>query len=249
MARRRSRPRFGRRGGGGRRRRAGRRRFSRRGRSGKVTRRSIMYKGMPGRVMPNFFRTKLYWSITRNFDSSGGAPYRSDNFIMTALNDPGGSLTSSRPPWYADFNSFYGRWVVTACAIRVSAVSTSDTTGIGDNLFGVFPASSTAQAGNVNDIESAILQPDVKYRQLTRYGNGGSKTVRSYASVRKLVGKRDVIDSDLAEGNFTTDPLIAPCFTVFAGTIATGSNVAVAYVARLTYYVTFYRLDNKDVNA
>jgi len=208
-----------------------------------------MYKGMPGMAMPNFYRTKLYWTITRDLAASGGAPFRTDSYVMTALNDPGGGLTSSQPLWYANFSNFYSRWVVTACAIRVSAVSGSDTSGTGDILFGVYPATSTAQISNVTDVETATMQPDVKYRQLARYANGGARAIRKYASVRKLVGKRDIIDSDLAEGNFTTDPLIAPAFAVFAGTIAASNNVDIRYVARLTYYVTFYRLKNQDVNA
>lgn len=214
---------------------------------GKVSRRSIMYKGFPGMVVPDFFRTKLYWSVTRDISTTSGAPYRTDTFVMTALNDPGGSLTSSQPPWYQAMSAFYSRWVVTACSIRISAISNTDTTSTGDILFGIFPSTATAQAANVNDVESAILQPGAKYTQLTRYGNGGARTIKHYASVRKIVGKRNVIDSDLAEGNFTTDPLIAPCFSFFAGTISAGQNVGVSYVARLTYYVTFYRHRNLDV--
>lgn len=221
----------------------------RRGHKRYSRRQSVMYNGPTNTVMPRFFRTKLNWSITRTLTPTGTmVPYVDDQYAMNGLNDPGLTLTSSAPPYYADFSKFYARWVVTGCAVHLTMLSSSDTSGTGDIIGGIMPCSSSAQAANVTDVETACLQPGCRYKVLPRYANGGARTIRMYTSLRKLIGARNLIDDDTYIGTFSTDPSVQPVYNVFAGTIDASNNVGIKYILRLTFYVTFFRPVNEDVN-
>lgn len=207
----------------------------------------VTYRGRENMAMPNILNTKVTWSTVYTVLAAGSMPYKQLSIGMNNLNDPGGSLDSTAPMFHDNLMTMYGRYVVHACKIVVTAVSASDTTGTGDSVFGTYPSTSSAQAGNVTTLASAIVQQGCRYSSAVRYGNGGARTVKNFCKVKTLMGKKDVVDDPDFSGQSSAAPVTLPVWSLFIGSRDETSDPTAAFTIKCTYYVSYYRRDNEDL--
>lgn len=209
----------------------------------------VTYRGRQNMAMPNILNTKVTWSTLHSVTTGVVMPFQLITIGMNNLNDPGGTIDSTAPMFHDNLMTMYGRYVVHACKIVVSAVSTADTTGTGDCMFGTFPSVTAAQAANVTTLPSALVQQGCRYNTVVRYGNGGVRTVKNFCKVKTLMGKKDVVDDPDFSGQSTAAPVTLPVWILFVGTRNESSDPTVSFSIKCTYYVSYYRRDNEDLAA
>lgn len=207
----------------------------------------MSYRAPRNMPMPNIFNTKVTWSGLHEELPAVAGVFKTFNVFINNLNDPGGTISATEPAFHSRLMNFYGRYVVHACKISINAISLSDSTGTGDVIFGCFPSVSTAQAGNITNLPSAIAAQGSRYTGITRYGNGGTRTVKNYCKVKSLMGLKDIVDDPTYSGFPTLSPSSLPAFRCFVGSRDLTSNAGGSFVIKATYYVSYYRRDNEDL--
>lgn len=232
-------------------RRRPRRRFVRRYgrvRSRKLNNRSVMSYSAPRNMpMPNIFNTKVTWSGLHDEVTGVASIFKTFNVWINNLNDPGAAISATEPGFHSRLMAMYNRYVVHACKISINAISLTDSTGTGDCVFGCFPSISTAQAGNITNLPSAIAAQGSRYSGITRYGNGGTRTVKNFCKVKSLMGLKDIVDDPAFSGSTTLSPTSLPVWRCFVGSRDLASAATGSFVIKATYYVSYYRRDNEDL--
>lgn len=193
--------------------------------------------------VPKYFNTKLKFTVI--YTQAAIATINGWNVSMNDLTDPGIGLSATRPVYFTDLMTMYGRFCVHASKIHLVGSSQSDATAAGDGIIGVFPSISAAQAANPALINDCMSQPNAKWAMASRYANIISR-VKSFCKLNTFLGLHYIQDNQDCWGQSSTSPTTLPVWRCFAGTQNQTSNYGFNCVIHLTYYVTFMRRDNES---
>lgn len=193
---------------------------------------SVRVKGKPG--FPDMFVTTLDYVSNGTF--AGGVPTPTAQvFLANSLYDPDSTGTGHQPKYYDQLIAVYGKYLVYGCKYELE-VNNGATTG----AYGVVTFTET-------DVSSRTVEALAEGRYGKTFNLGpltgnGTKTIKGYMSMAKLMGQPD-LDSDNTQYSVTSSSPADGAFLIIKVASVDGvSNANVYWRIKITYYCKFKEL-------
>lgn len=154
-------------------------------------------------------------------------------FGANCMYDPNITGTGHQPLGFDQWMAFYNHFTVIGARIKATFVSAAAGATDGTTLCGVEIAPSSTATTNMNNL---VEQGRARYRTVTNSTAEQKNVVTTQVSIKKFLGKNNLIDDTATQGSISSDPDEKVFFHVFAmGVNQTINPLALNCIAEIEY--------------